>query len=348
MINYRNQVVQEDLKGLITDIDNWITLKNKTVLVAGATGMLASYFSFVLFYLNERYDFNIQILLLARHKEKIKKVFGDNANNTKLFIQDICDKIDYSEKIDYIFHAAGSASPYHIINNPTGIIKANTIGTINILETAKRTGKPKIIFTSTREIYGKIENKKQIAETDMGVLDPLQSRSCYPESKRISETLLKSYADQFSIPFINLRIAHSYGPGMEINNDGRVMSDFIYDAVHQKNIILKSEGLAERAFCYITDAISAIFTALLKGKENNAYNIANETEAIKIIDLAQLIQDCAKNGKDIEKQIDKASFKGYTNYNRTSLNTQKIESLGWQPKINLKEGIKKTLSSFNK
>jgi nucleoside-diphosphate-sugar epimerase len=347
MIKYKNKVVQEDLKSICQSSVPWEKLKNKTVLVTGATGMLASYFSFILFYLNEQHHFGIKIILLARNPDKVEIVFGNNLENAEVLIQDVCDEITYSDNIDYILHAAGAASPYYIINDPTGIIKANTVGTMNILELARNTRNPKVVFTSTREIYGKIENKDIITETNMGTLDPLNSRSCYPESKRMAETLLKSYSDQYNIPFNALRIAHSYGPGMRTQNDGRVMADFMNDALHNRDIRLKSAGKAERAFCYITDAVGAMFLVMLNGNNEEAYNIANETEPIQILDLAKLIQDISQNSKGVLIPDDETSQKGYTNYKKVALGTSKIENLDWKPQISLKEGLMKTLESFN-
>src|SRR5690606_6501333 len=117
----------------------------------------------------------------------------------------------------------------------------------------------------------------------MGILDPLDYRSCYPESKRMAENLFKSYSLQHKVHFNILRIAHVYGPGIQIHNDGRVMGDLINDAINNRQIHLKSDGKAIRAFCYITDALEAIFRILINGKNDDSYNIANETEPVTIL-----------------------------------------------------------------
>lgn len=349
MINYNHPIVQEDLKQFTTSNLDWTRLKNKSVLITGATGMLASYFAFVLRYLNEKQHYNIKLILLARHQEKIKKVFGENLKNTAVLLQDVAEEINYKDDIDYILHAAGSASPYYIINDPVGIINANTKGTKQVLELARQKDIQNLIFTSTREIYGKVENRPTITETDMGSLDPLNPRSCYPESKRLAETLLTAYCSQYNIPFNALRIAHSYGPGMSIKNDGRVMSDFMNDAVEQRDIQLNSTGQAERAFCYITDVVEAMFRVMLEGKNGEAYNIANETEPIKIVDLAKQLQKISKTGKTVSLPESKSKLpkKGYTNYKRVALDTAKLEDLGWTPQVDLKEGLRRTLNSFH-
>ena len=144
-----------------------------------------------------------------------------------------------------------------------------------------------------------------------------------------------------------MRIAHTYGPGMQIKDDGRVMSDFIDDAVKARDIILKSTGEAERAFCYITDAVSGIFRVMLQGEATKAYNLANENEPIRIIDLANLLQQIANTGKKVKVELDENNKARYTNYARTALDTTRLNALNWQPVVGLEDGIKRTLKTFD-
>lgn len=344
-MNYTNEIVQEDLKKLIDENLDFDSLKNKSFLVTGANGMLATYFIFFLMYLNDVKNTNIKIYALSRNKEKLKTRFlCDDRTDVVPIIQDVCSEINIENKIDYIIHMASSANPSTIINDPVGIIRANLFGTFNVLELAKKND-AEVIFTSTREIYGKMpEDTLRIKETDMGILECFDGRACYPESKRMAETILKNYQLQYGVDFKNLRIAHSYGPGMNIENDGRIMSDLIYDAVNKKDIIIKSTGDAKRAFCYITDAISAIMYVIINGKVNEAYNIANETEEIKIKDLANLI--AGLYDIKIKYEIEHNS-RAYTNFKRVGLDTGKLEGLGWKPKVGLEEGIVRTVKSFD-
>lgn len=346
MITYTNPIVQNDLNELIERDINWKSLNNKSILVTGATGMLASYVAFTIIFLNEHYNYNITIFLLARNIENLKITYGSETNNIKFLIQDICEDIKLEDNVDYIFHAAGGSSPYEILHNPTGIIKANTLGTLRVLELAKRVSTEKILFTSTREIYGKTNNIERIRESDSGTIDPLSYRSCYPESKRLAESLLKSYSVQYGVNFNSLRIAHTYGPGMKIESDGRVMADLINYASKSIDIQLNSDGKAMRAFCYISDAIDAIFRILIHGNNNEAFNIANETEPISILKLSHLIQKIAGKNNTVKLPKEHNKAKGYTNYKRIKLDTSKIEALGWVPKITLLKGIKRTLESL--
>ena len=349
MFLYDKSVVKADMDDLISRDIPFEKIKGKTVLVTGATGMLAYYFTLTLMHLNKEKDYGIKVLALVRSKAKAEAKFAGflDDDNFEIIAQDVCTPISYEGDINYIFHAAGAASPYFIKNDPTGIIAANTQGTVNILELAKTKNIGNVVYPSTREIYGKVDDVDFVKETDMGVFDPLEARSCYPESKRMAETILKSYLVQYGVPFTVLRIAHSYGPGMIIGNDGRVMADFITNAVNSDDIIMKSDGLAERAFCYVTDAVAAIFLVMLKGENGEAYNLANETEPMAIRDVAQMISDLfpERNIKVVYEVSTDTS--GYCNYKRKGLNTEKLEALGWKPVVKLKDGLKSTVLSFD-
>lgn len=338
MINYQNKIIQEDMQEILKDIE-FNSLKNKTILITGATGMLATYLIYFFNYLNIIENLNIKIIGLVRNKEKAIKIF--EGVEIELLIQDIQDEIKYEHKIDYIFHMASSANPKTILENPIDIIKANTIGTFNVFELA-RNKSVKVLFTSTREIYGKLdENVEFIQETDMGVVDCLERRACYPESKRIAETICNSYFYQYGVKYNIIRIAHVYGPGMNIDGDGRIMSDIIENISKNENIILKSDGTALRAFCYITDAIRGLLLILIKGNDNEVYNLSNEKEEISIKDLAQKAIDISGKKIKIEYQI--SNSEAYTNYKRVGLNNGKLEKLGWKIQKKLVDGIRNTL-----
>ena len=194
MLNFFNDIVQEDMKDIYEQKILFDKLKNKSVLITGATGMLATYIIYFLYYLNINKESNIKIYALARNKKKIEEIFNTLIDDKNFVIvnQDVTKEILIDEKIDYIFHLASSANPKSILDNPVGIIQANTLGTINVCQFAVKNN-ALVFFASTREIYGKIEGKEFVKESDMGVCDCLEDRACYPESKRISETICKSY-----------------------------------------------------------------------------------------------------------------------------------------------------------
>ncbi len=325
------------------DLD-YSELKNKTVFVSGALGMLASNLVDTLMYLNFHQGFNIKLILLARSKDRMIKRFGSENSHLTYVIQDISAPLDISTKVDYIFHAAGNSSPLYIKSEPLGIIQANVQGSLNVVDFAKRSNAKKVIFFSTREVYGKVEGIYSISENDFGTFDPLDPRSCYPESKRMAENIFKSASIQYGIDFSIVRVAHSYGPSMKLS-DMRVMSDFIGNFVEERDVELLSDGTALRSFCYVLDSISALLFILLKGNPNEAFNIANEDEEISIYELAKLIISIGEKDLNVTR-VEPKMEELYCNYQRVKLDTSKLEGLGWKPMFNLETGLKLTLDSF--
>ncbi len=342
---YKSEVVQSDLKNMMNQNIDFEKLYNKTILITGASGMIASYYMYTLMYLNDTKNANIKIYALVMDIDRLEKITELSTRNDIIpIVQNVCDSIYIPEKVDYIIHMASSANPSTITKDPVGIIKANVIGTLNVLELAKKSG-AEVLFTSTREIYGEIQGKEKIKETDMGALECLELRSCYPESKRMAENLIVSYAYQYDIKYKIVRIAHAYGPGMIINNDGRIMSDLISYIVNKENIVLKSKGDAKRAFCYITDVISALLMITVNDKPNEAYNISNETEEISIKDLAFMMKEMYQDTEvvfNIEENQNQ-----YVKFARVPLDTTKLETLGWKPEVSLRTGIENTVKYFN-
>ncbi|SQG44501.1 nucleotide sugar dehydratase [Streptococcus porcinus] len=349
MISYSNTIVQEDLQAIIKDRSvAWDKLNHKSILITGANSMLATYMIYTLVYLNQFEDSDITIIATARNLDKAKERFKGLVEENKIILiqHDVNQPLLYDGTVDFIVHAASNASPHYILTDPVGIIKANTLGTLNLLEFAKVKEIENFLFMSTREIYGKAI-QEVIDEEAYGAFDILESRACYPESKRIAETLLKSYSDQYQVPFTIARLAHVYGPGMEVANDGRIMSDLLNNVLMKEDIVLKSDGSAERAFCYLADATVALFLILLNGEIGQAYNIANEEEPIMIRNLAQLLVDTFPD-KDLQVvfEIPSEASKAYSKMGRTRLSTEKIEKIGWKKKVSLTDGLVKTVKSF--
>ena len=344
---YLNPIVQEDLKRIMDALPSRKKLYNKTVLVTGANGMLASYMVHFFMYLNDTEDAGIKIYALSRNEEALRANFGfgTEKGSVKLLVQDVTEPIAIDGELDFVFHMAGMADPVSIMNDPVGVIKANVLGTMNVLELARKHG-AEMVFTSTREVYGAMPyDPVKIREEDMGTLDNTDPRSCYPESKRLAEALLVSYNKEYMVNYTNVRIAHAYGPGMRLNNDGRVMADFISDAVSGRNIVMKSAGQALRSFIYVTDAVTGMLTALLNGGKSESYNLSNETEEISVRELAELITELAP--LDLKVVFDNSQdASGYVKFKRVALDTTKLEGLGWKPEVGLKEGIRRTLEFY--
>ncbi|MBR6473500.1 MAG: NAD-dependent epimerase/dehydratase family protein [Firmicutes bacterium] len=354
MTDKQRMMIREDMERIFDSLPDLESLKNKKMLITGANGMLAGYLVRFFAYLNSEKSFRMTVYALSRNGAKLEENFRDEIEQGGVIplVQDVTDTIPDDITPDVIFHLAGNADPGSIMNDPDGVIRANVEGTVNMLELARKSN-AEIVFASTREVYGALpEGTLKIREDDMGSLDMTDPRTCYPASKRKAEALLKDYNNKYYVNYINLRIAHVYGPGMKVENDGRVMADFLGDAIHGRNIMMKSSGEMLRAFCYITDAVSGILTAYLKGERNTSYNLANETEEISVRDLAGLIAGSASEKAGLHKTnvvYDLSADKsGYAKFKRVSLDTSRLEALGWRPEVSLEDGIVKTLKYLSR
>ena len=351
MIKYKGKIIQSDLEKINNDKFLAQIATGSKIMITGCNGMIATYLLYYLLYLNDKYNKNLMIYAVTRNLLKTKKKFDDLLlrEDVKFIEHNVNLEFDFDIKADYIFHLASSADPKNILNNPVDIIKANTIGVINVMEYARRVNSRKVIFSSTREVYGKMDDKcYEVFEDSLGIIDQLGIRACYPESKKMGECIVNSYNLQYGIPYVIFRIAHTYGPGMPISNDGRIMSDLINNVVNREDIILKSDGSAVRGFLYISDLISGMMYATFVGEDNTVYNICNEEENISVLDLAKKLIDLypERNLNVSYKKISAQEREAYCKFKRVMMNTDRLRNLGWRPTVSLDFGLKNTINSY--
>ena len=277
-----NRVILQDVQTIYQADIEWEKFRNTTILISGANGFLPAYLVESLLYLNKvDPTMNAMIIGLVRNLEAAKKRFADYEGNKHLqfLVQDVSNPIQISSNIDYIIHAASQASPKYYAVDPVGTLKANVLGTLNLLQLALEKKVKSFLFFSSGEVYGQLgPHQIPTPENVFGYVDPTNIRSCYAESKRMGENICVSYFHQYGVPAKIVRPFHTYGPKMQLN-DGRVYADFVSDIVNNRNIIMKSDGSAIRPFCYLADATSGFFTVLLKGNSGEAYNVGNPDEA---------------------------------------------------------------------
>lgn len=345
----KNQIIENDIALIANANLPWEHFAGKNILVTGANGFLPAYMVETLLYLNKTKNLEIKIMALVKNQGKAKTRFCSylERKDLHLIVQDVCAPL-VTGKVDYIIHAASLASPKHYGSNPVETLLPNVIGTYNLLELARQKDVEGFLFFSTGEVYG--ENFKAAAgtkEDDYGYLNPINVRSCYAESKRMGENMCISWHHQHGVPAKIVRPFHTYGPGMDLN-DGRVFADFVADIVHNRDIVMKSDGAAVRSFCYLSDATIGFFSVLLNGENAQAYNISNPDCKLTILELANkltslfpdrslkvIIHPYNENPGYIQSKI-LVNFPDIT----------KASRLGWKPTISIQEGFTKTIKSF--
>ncbi len=348
-----HKIIWEDMSKIYFDNQdiNWGKLKNSTILVTGANGMIASYFIYMLLFLNRTIKLNVHVVGLVRNKEKAVRHF-DKLTNSKefsLLIQDVCAPIEYNGNIDFIIHAASSTTPGSFRDKPVETIKTNILGTMYILEYARVKKVREVMYLSTREIYGtRTDEKEFVKEFEYGVVNPSEVRSCYPESKRLAENMLMSYHHEYGIPIKISRIAHTYGPGMPIG-DGRVVSDFLQDVLNSHDITLNSDGSTVLALTYLSDTIAGIFRYLLNMDEL-VCNISSNRCILSVKKLAELLCDIfpERQMSVSFKTISISEKKGYLKNKIPFLAPDLMYSAGWNPMVSVEIGMKRTIAYLEK
>ena len=300
------------------------------ILITGGAGFVCSHLADTLFEKNH----NLILLdnLLTGNKNNIEHLLDHKNVN---FIQhDVQDHIDISEEIDFIFHFASAASPIAYQENPVNTLKAGSIGTINTLGLAK-VKKAAYLLASTSEIYGDPEVSPQ-SEEYWGNVNPNGERSMYDEAKRFAEAATATYSRTYNLQTKVVRIFNTYGPRMQLN-DGRVVTNFIVQALKGEDITVYGDGSQTRSFSYVQDTVNGI-VSLMESEHNDVFNIGNPTE-ITINELAsKIIEITNSNSKLINKDLPQDDPK-----QRKPDITKAKTLLNWEPKVKLEDGLTKTI-----
>lgn len=341
-MNY-SELYINDIARSIEQVPNLLLLSGCSVLVTGATGMIGSCVVDSLLYLNKYKDAKITIIIAARSRERVIQRFASFAidKDYSFLHYDAASTGTLSIKVDYIIHAASPADPKGIISAPVETILANVFGLNTLLRNAQELGLKRFLYVSSSEIYGKKSSHEPYTESDYGFIDVLNPRAAYPNAKRAAESLCIAYTKEYHLDGVIVRPGHIYGPTVTAS-DSRASSQFPQDLLAGKDIVMKSAGSQLRSYCYVTDCASAILCVLLNGMEGEAYNISNKDAIVSIRDMAEAFAHAYGREVLFEQAStqEKASFNLMDN---SSLNAEKLESLGWKACFNMEEGAEHTL-----
>lgn len=323
-------VLEEDINRVISD-DNiqWNKLRDNTVIVTGATGLIGSLCIKSMLALG----FPVKIYAFVRDIEKAKKQFGEQID---YIVGDIRKPIISSAAPDYIIHCASNTQSKLMVDEPVDTLDISITGTMNVLRFAVEKKVKSIVYLSSMEAYGVTqESQNPITEEKLGYIDLKSARSSYSEGKRASECLCSAFFHQYNLPVKIARLALTMGPGVSLT-DNRVSMQFAKSAAYGKDIVLHTEGKSISNFCYTSDCIRGIFTVLLNGKNGEIYNICNDKETRSIREIADLVANNIAHGSiKVVCDIPCENQYGYAPDAVLRLSSEKLMRIGWIPQINM-------------
>lgn len=342
------KVVLNDIK-IIEKEANLKDLEGGTILISGAAGFLGSYFLAVFQHLNQNiFKKPCRVLAIDNFITGSKNNLLVKIHDKNILFQayDIAKGLgDFEkEKIDYIIHAAGLASPIYYRKFPIDSINCTVLGLHHLMKYASQNPIKSFLFFSSSEIYGNPRDEDvPMKEAYNGNVSCIGPRSCYDEAKRLGETMCASYHKIFNIPVKWVRPFNIYGPGMRIKDD-RVVPKFLFQALGGKPITVHLPGLQTRTFTYVTDGVIGFFKVLLEGKNGEAYNIGRDSGEIRMADLADKVNEIFNNKLEISKVEMPQEYPSDQAQRRLPDISKAREHLGFEPSVPLDEGLKRMLS----
>lgn len=340
----------KDLEVTLNDIKKEAkALEGKTLLISGGSGFLGTYINLIIYLLNENiFKKKCKVISIDNYITGTKKNlhFKNQDGIFKYLEQDIKLPIDIGGKIDFVIHAAGIASPFYYKKYPLETMESAIIGAKNLLELSRQQNIQSFLLFSSSEIYGNPDASSiPTPETYEGRVSSIGPRSCYDESKRLAETLSILYYQIYQVPVKIVRPFNIYGPGMK-HTDYRVIPSYIYSGLKGKTLPVHDTGHQTRTFCYITDALTAIFKVLISGKNGHVYNIGNDTPELSMYELASIISELLGNGAKPRRKSYPAGYPSEEPRRRCPDLTKIKTELNYIPRIDLKSGLKKTIKWF--
>lgn len=324
-----------------------LRLREGTILIAGAAGLVGCCLTDCLMAMNEGYGTHFRVIALGRQamdEQNPLKAYKEKAGFSYV-VCDINKELPEMGAVDYIVHAASNTHPIAYSKDPIGTIMTNVIGTQQLLEYGRRHEVSRFLFLSSVEIYGEgIEKSSGCAEEDCGYIDCNTVRAGYPESKRVGECLCRAYESRYGVESVTLRLCRVYGPTMK-TDDSKALSQFIRKAAQGEDIVLKSKGEQYYSYLYVLDAVRAILYLLEKGNGGEVYNVSSRESDIRLAALADKLAALAGT-KVVFEVPDAAEQRGYSKATTAILDSGKLQRLGWKAIYDLEYGLRVTVDAL--
>lgn len=335
-------------------INNKHNINEGTYFITGITGFIGSIIAKSIIKSDNYKNGKIKIIGLVRDIDKALDMYSNfDQFNLKFIKGDLLD-LDYLlgqndiSSIEYIFHCAAITKSSEMILYPVETADGIVIGTKNILNIAKKYNVNSMVYISSMEVYGVISSDgDRTDENNIGTIDILSERSCYPLGKQMAEHYCFSYYKEHDVPVKIARLAQTFGEGT-LKNDTRIFSQFAKCVIENKDIVLHTKGDSVGNYVESEDAVTALFILLNNGTNGEAYNIANEESTMTIFEMAELVANEIANRKiKVTFDIPESNIYGYAKKTELRLSSSKIMSLGWKPKYKMKDMYRRLISTFN-
>lgn len=315
-------------------------LRDASFMITGATGLIGSILVRCLLAL----DRNISITIPVRNFEKAVALYGKDATKIKIISCNLCNYIEsLEEHFDFVIHCASPTSGKYVNEHPVETYELAIECTRALLNYAKFHDVKSFVYVSSLEYYGQNYDDRIITEEIQGYIDPVNPRSSYPMGKRAAEYLCFAYAFEYAVPVKIARLTQTFGAGVS-SDDNRVFAQFARCIINGKDIVMHTTGESAKPYCYTTDCVSAILYILLKGENGESYNVANQSTYISIAEMAEFLK--TRFNPTINVRIEQHPEMGYAPITKLRLSTEKLNGLGWTPKIGLEEMFERLLSSL--
>ena len=347
---FMTEILREDMEILSNSNLPFHQYRNSTFLITGSTGLIGSLLIKNLLFCNKKFSLNLKIIAVIRNEKKAKNIFKEYLTDAALtfYHADLrTDELNITCSLDYIIHAAAITSSKKIVENPVDTIQTELHGLESIFKLALKNKVKCVEYISSMEVYGSINQKDKVEETQLGQIDLSNVRSCYPESKRMCECMCKAYASQYGVHIVSARLAQTFGAGI-LQKENRVFAQFARSVINNRNIILHTEGKSEGNYVYTRDAVKGILMLLVNGHSGEVYNITNEDNHMTIREMAETVALKIADGKisvktDIEKSKEQL---GYAPDVKLFLSAEKIKKIGWNAEVSMEDAYRRMISDM--
>lgn len=336
---------KEELKEFVRlEKDLFEGYRGKAVLISGAAGLIGSYIVDLFCIANQMLDLQVVVYAVDKNRELLDERFSAIVDNgINIICADVNEQMINAEVIDYVIHAASNTSPVDYATKPIDTICTNVMGTNNMLKLCINNNVKRFMFCSSVEAYG--QNNGDVDEFNedySGYVNCNTLRAGYPSAKRAAEALCNAYAGEYpDFEFVVARIGRIYGPTI-IENDSKAPSQFINNAVLGEDIVMKSDGMQEFSYAYVGDCAVAMLYILLNGNAGEAYNIADPKSNVRLRDFAESAA-LAGGTRVVFRQPSLTEKQGYSKITKATMDTTKLQKLGWSAKYQIKDGVKRTV-----